>query len=306
MTDLIVDASSLFARSFFAATNSRFSSDIRTEEPTLTVAMRTVIHLLDPGRDNLGTVVDRMLAAWDGRQNPKKEREPKPPEYHTLKREFQQLLADLFQPTQITAGPDEEADDIVASAVAESDAGHVYVVSGDKDLTQLHQPGVSFYDLNQKRLITAREICERWGVKAPNHVALALAVIGDPVDAIKGIPGWGPAKTKKLFAAVREGAPLDEALKAITAQIPEDLADSFWSSLERTLLKPDLNLNMPAAEIVYADAEYVSRLNLGLSLDYERMLSSLEDRQPVRQPAPARGSRSAAPHRTSGSRSGSR
>lgn len=276
MNELLLDASSLYARSFFAAQNSRHDSGISTDCPTLSYALRTLIHLLDPGRDNIGQPIHRFLAAWDGAQNPKKQRSPKPPEFHELKGEFQELLEVIFQPVQCVAGVDAEADDIVATAVAQSEADCVYVVSGDKDLSQLHAPRVSFYDLNQKCLLSPHLICSRWGVKAPSHVALALAIIGDKVDNIKGIPGWGAKKTAKLFESVRHGAPLDEALDAIVAQIPAHLQDDFWASLDRTLLKPDVPGVPASGPLVYADPDFVDNLGLGLGPDYLHLVESLE------------------------------
>jgi len=297
MTDLVLDASSLFARSFFAAQNSRYNTDIATDAPALTYALRTLIRLLDPGSDSIGTVIDRMLAAWDGEQNPHKDRKPKPAEYHDMKLRFQDLFSVMFGATQLIAAPGSEADDVVASAVAQSPAERVYVVSGDKDLTQLHCPRVSFYDLNQKCLLSPHLICSRWGIKDPSHVSLALAIIGDPVDNIRGIPGWGAKKARKLFEVVPDGAPLDEALNLLLPQIPEHLADAFWNSLDRTLLKPDLPLEAGPSKIVYTSVDEVADLGLGIESDYARLLSSLEA---------STGSRSATNRPRSGSRTASR
>src|SRR5271157_4841785 len=109
MTDFLCDANSLFARSWYASKNM-------TGQPAeaASLMIRTLCLLLNPDSfHKIGTRFSRTLMGWDGKQNPLKNREEKPPEYHELKEVVQDLLAFLFG-TVNYQHPDYEGDDIVA------------------------------------------------------------------------------------------------------------------------------------------------------------------------------------------------
>ena len=86
-----------------------------------------------------------------------------------------------------------EADDIVGTlAKAGRDQGHrIVVVSGDKDLSQLviaEQDVI--WDFGKKDPQDRLAIKEGMGVW-PQQVADYLALVGDSIDCIPGIPGVG-------------------------------------------------------------------------------------------------------------------
>jgi 5'-3' exonuclease len=236
MTDLIVDANSLYARSWYAAQN--ISSD---PLEAIRLSISTVLLLLNPGVEKIGVRFDRTLFAWDGRQNPLKNREEKPPEYHETKSVVQDVLAFLFDTVNYQHN-DYEGDDIVATAVFSAEPQDtVYVVSADKDLQQLLQADrCHYYCLSTKALLTRSFITRKWHVHRPSQIALALAIIGDQVDKIAGIKGYGPVKCKQLFEAVTPSMTFEQAMQAITRQIPVSKLDEFYAALDRTLLKTDV------------------------------------------------------------------
>ena len=113
----------------------------------------------------------------------------------------------------VFSSPRYEADDIIGKlSVFMREAGKKStIVSRDKDLTQLIKPGDKFWDL-KKAPLEYSEIKEYFGVH-PEAIADFLALTGDPVDNIPGIPGVG----KKTAAALLENfASLDD----IYANIP--------------------------------------------------------------------------------------
>ena len=86
-----------------------------------------------------------------------------------------------------------EADDVIASyATAARKAGMaVTIVSSDKDLMQLVGDGLDMLDTMQNRRFTPEMVREKFGV-GPDKLGEVLALMGDSVDNVPGVPGIGP------------------------------------------------------------------------------------------------------------------
>lgn len=93
-----------------------------------------------------------------------------------------------------------EADDLIASyACAARDKGQeVVIISSDKDLMQLIQPGVSMLDPMKNKVIGAAQVLEKFGV-TPDKVIEVQALIGDSVDNVPGVPSIGPKTAAELI-----------------------------------------------------------------------------------------------------------
>ncbi|MET0270667.1 MAG: DNA polymerase I [Sphingomonas sp.] len=94
-----------------------------------------------------------------------------------------------------------EADDIIACyAKAALAAGwHVTIVSSDKDLMQLIEPGLELLDTMNNRRIGPDYVIEKFGVP-PEQLGDVLALMGDSVDNVPGVPGIGPKTASQLIA----------------------------------------------------------------------------------------------------------
>ncbi len=119
-----------------------------------------------------------------------------------LKAQFMRCreLISLLGMAQTVSGR-HEADDVLATwAKQEREEGRtVHVLSGDKDLTQLVvDEGDTWWDYARKRRWGAREVEKNWGVR-PDQIADLLAIAGDKVDNIPGIPGVGAATAARLL-----------------------------------------------------------------------------------------------------------
>src|SRR3954470_8404570 len=93
-----------------------------------------------------------------------------------------------------------EADDIIAcySRAALDSGWKVTIVSSDKDLMQLVEDGrLDLYDTMNDRRIGRDYVIEKFGVP-PEQLGEVLALMGDSVDNIPGVPGVGP-KTAALL-----------------------------------------------------------------------------------------------------------
>ncbi len=99
------------------------------------------------------------------------------------------------------ADPRYEADDLIGTlAYYWRDRGHpVYVVTADKDLAQLVGENDYWWDFSRNRKFNARQLKEKFGV-LPEQMADFLALTGDPVDNIPGVPGVGPKSAAALLA----------------------------------------------------------------------------------------------------------
>ncbi|MEH3107760.1 MAG: DNA polymerase I [Sphingomonas fennica] len=93
-----------------------------------------------------------------------------------------------------------EADDIIACyARAALAAGwQVTIVSSDKDLMQLIEPGLDLLDTMNNRRIDAAYVEEKFGVP-PERLGDVLALMGDSVDNVPGVPGIGPKTASELI-----------------------------------------------------------------------------------------------------------
>jgi DNA polymerase I len=127
-----------------------------------------------------------------------------------------------------------EADDMIASyAKAACRAGwHVTIVSSDKDLMQLVEPCVDMFDTMKNQRIRTEEVIEKFGV-GPEKVGDVLALMGDSVDNVPGVPGVGPKTATKL---IQEFGDLESVLAAAPAMKPSKMRDNLIEFAEKARL----------------------------------------------------------------------
>ena len=249
MVDLIIDTPGVFARGWFAAIKAEggpFQDGSQMPEsvpPKATeLSLRMILTLLDRYSYRIKEHPERMLACWDGKPKRDKGRAHKTPEFHAEANNFRDALKYLFKaPSCLVESA--EADDCVATAAYRSsrEGNQVVIMSGDKDLQQLAGGNIRYYCLVKKMVLTREHILSRWeGIKRPSQIAIALAIMGDPLDKIPGIRGYGPKKVESLFQAVSGDMNFSEALEAIDHQLPEKHKDAFYESLDLTLLDSEV------------------------------------------------------------------
>jgi DNA polymerase-1 len=94
-----------------------------------------------------------------------------------------------------------EADDIIGSltVLARSAGENVTIITRDKDLAQLIRPGDFYWDYIADERFGYDAIAERFGV-LPERMPCFLALMGDAVDNIPGVPGIGRKTASFLFS----------------------------------------------------------------------------------------------------------
>jgi DNA polymerase-1 len=94
-----------------------------------------------------------------------------------------------------------EADDIIAcyAKAALAEDWKVTIVSSDKDLMQLVEEGrLDLYDTMNDRRLGRDYVIEKFGVP-PEKLGDVLALMGDSVDNVPGVPGIGPKTAAQLI-----------------------------------------------------------------------------------------------------------
>ena len=101
-----------------------------------------------------------------------------------------------------------EADDVIGTLAARAAAKRfdTVIVTEDKDFMQLVGPHVTLWNTMRDRRVDAREVRARLGVE-PSAVIDVMALMGDSIDNIKGVPGVGE---KTATALIKHFGSLDK------------------------------------------------------------------------------------------------
>jgi DNA polymerase-1 len=94
-----------------------------------------------------------------------------------------------------------EADDVIGTLATQAVAAgfDVALVTGDKDFFQLVHDGIRVFNpRDEGTWYDAAGVKEKFGV-APEHVVDVLALMGDTIDNIKGVPGIGEKGARELI-----------------------------------------------------------------------------------------------------------
>ncbi len=103
-----------------------------------------------------------------------------------------------------------EADDVIATLARRgAERGlDVFIATSDKDARQLLSDRIHIYNLRKKEILDVEGLKKDWGV-APEQVVDLLALTGDAVDNVPGIPGIG---LKTATALLQEFGDLESLL----------------------------------------------------------------------------------------------
>lgn len=157
--------------------------------------------LISTQAENLAFAFDESLGQCVRREIYPDYKANRPPAPEELKHQFQQCreFVRLLGITEL-ADPRYEADDIIGTLAsrAHEQGQQVHLLTGDKDLTQLVTSGDTWWDFARTRRWNDKQIEKHWGVR-PDQIADLLAIAGDKVDNIPGIPGVGAATAAKLL-----------------------------------------------------------------------------------------------------------
>jgi len=197
----LIDASIYIFRAWFSISDE-FSTS--RGEPTNAVYGFTgfLCSLLEQtSAEHVGVAFDESLAtSYRNEIYPeyKANREPAPEE---LKRQFK-WARNMAESMGLScfADPRYEADDLIGTLATHwRERGHpLCIVTSDKDLAQLIEKPDTWWDFSRNQKLSHAKIKDKFGVY-PEQIADYLALTGDAVDNIPGVPGVGPKSAVALL-----------------------------------------------------------------------------------------------------------
>lgn len=150
-----------------------------------------------------------------------------------------------------------EADDVICAIAKQAVAKNfeVYMVTPDKDYGQAVQDGIYLYKPgrqgNEHEIWGPKEVCANWNISRPEQVIDILALQGDSVDNIPGVPGVGPKTAADLL---RDWDSVENLLANLDNIKNEKVREKIRANADKAILSKTLatiDLNVP---IVFDEA----------------------------------------------------
>ncbi|HXM79317.1 MAG TPA: DNA polymerase I [Thermoanaerobaculia bacterium] len=156
------------------------------------------------------------------------------------------LLLEAYQ-IPVLELPGFEADDVIGTLATKGAAGgyEVVIVTADKDMLQLVGPRVRVFHTGKEAFLDEAGVETFFGVK-PGQVADVLALMGDSVDNVPGVPGVGQVTAKKWILQYGSLPALLEKAEEIKGKVGESLRGNREAALlSRRLVEIPVDLPIP-------------------------------------------------------------
>ena len=177
-----------------------------------------------------------------------------------------------------------EADDIIgtASGILEKRGKRVFIVTMDKDMLQLVTDTVWVFDPKNDILRNPEAVAQRMGV-APAQVVDLLALMGDKVDNVPGVPGIGEKTARKLIQQFGSLEVLYERLDEVSPprirNLLESHRDQAYLSRDLVLIRRDVPMELPEGTLTLKDADERRLQEIYLKLEFYSMLKGLKQKR---------------------------
>ncbi|MGR8919574.1 MAG: DNA polymerase I [Gammaproteobacteria bacterium] len=276
---VLVDGSSYLYRAFHALpalTNSKGQA---------TGAMHGVIAMLRRLRQDYDT--EHIAVVFDPRG--KTLRDEYYPEYKANRPPMPDDLAEQIEPLHEIIGalgypllqvPGVEADDVLGTLAEQAAAaGHQVVIStGDKDLAQLVNDRVSLVNTMDNSVLDAAGVEQKFGV-GPDRIIDYLALVGDSVDNIPGVPKVGPKTAVKWLTQYGSLDDIIANADAIKGKIGENLRaalDQLELSRRLVTILKDIDVGVDPDELTIRAADTERLVELYRDYEFNTWLKELE------------------------------
>jgi DNA polymerase I len=181
--------------------------------------------------------------------------------------------------------PGYEADDVIGTLAkkASTMGFDVVIVTADKDMLQLVGPKVRVFHTGREKFLDETGVREFFGV-APEQVADVLALMGDSVDNIPGVPRVGEVTAKKWIADFGDLATLLARAGEIKGKVGESLREHKEDAMiSRRLVEIPTDLPIPfepdALRRTPADAQKLKELFV--ELEFHSLAAEIRDESAV-------------------------
>ncbi len=281
----IIDGSNNVYRSYYAIRHLTNSSGFATNAVYgFVTTLRKLLKDHDP--DCIAVAFDegQETARTSTFADYKKDRKPMPDDL-SVQIPFVYEVLDGFRIPVIRAS-EWEADDFIGSlACTARDRGYdVVIATSDKDFFQLVGDGIKLYHTGRETLYDAKGVEETFGLP-PEKVVDVMAIWGDAIDNIPGIPGIGEKGAKTL---IQQFGSLDgvyenlEQTKGATRKKLEEHKDKAYLSRDLARIKCDLDLNIDFETLKRTDPDRQKLHELFSQLEFASLMQEfLPEAPPV-------------------------
>ncbi|KPW88200.1 DNA polymerase I [Pseudomonas savastanoi] len=181
-----------------------------------------------------------------------------------------------------------EADDVIGTLARSSAAADrpVIISTGDKDMAQLVDGHITLVNTMTGSVLDVAGVKEKFGV-GPEHIIDYLALMGDKVDNIPGVPGVGEKTAVGLLVGVGGGIKeLYERLetvatlpirgaKTLAAKLEERRAMAFLS-YELATIKIDVPLDIELDQLHCGEPDRDKLMELYAELEFKSWIEDLQ------------------------------
>jgi DNA polymerase-1 len=181
-----------------------------------------------------------------------------------------------------------EADDVIGTLARSSAAADrpVIISTGDKDMAQLVDGHITLVNTMTGSVLDVAGVKEKFGV-GPEHIIDYLALMGDKVDNIPGVPGVGEKTAVGLLSGVGGGLKdlydnLDavaglsiRGAKTLAAKLEEHRAMAFLS-YELATIKIDVPLDIELDQLHCGEPNRDALMELYAELEFKSWIEDLQ------------------------------
>ncbi|WP_081813287.1 DNA polymerase I [Methylobacter tundripaludum] len=208
----------------------------------------------------------------------KAHRPPMPDDLRVQIAPLHNLIRAMGLPLIIESGV--EADDVlgVLAQHAEQQGYDVIISTGDKDMAQLVTEHIILENTMSNTRMDIQGVIDKFGVR-PEQIIDYLALIGDTVDNIPGVPKVGPKTAAKWLEQYSTLENLVAHADKITGKIGENLRaslDQLPLSKQLTTIKCDLDLPYNMEDLKQRPMDKAELKNLLAELGFSSWLKMLD------------------------------
>jgi DNA polymerase-1 len=181
-----------------------------------------------------------------------------------------------------------EADDVIGTLARSSAAADrpVIISTGDKDMAQLVDGHITLVNTMTGSVMDVAGVKEKFGV-GPEHIIDYLALMGDKVDNIPGVPGVGEKTAVGLLVGIDGGLKelyenLDKVptlairgAKTLAAKL-EEHKDMAFLSYQLATIKIDVPLDIELDALHCGEPDREALLALYAELEFKSWITDLE------------------------------
>ncbi len=208
----------------------------------------------------------------------KAHRPPMPGELSSQIEPIHALIRAMGLPLLIVDGV--EADDVIGTLASQAWKQKIatLVSTGDKDMTQLVNDHVTLLNTMTNETLDREGVIAKFGLP-PERIVEYLALMGDSVDNIPGVPGVGPKTAVKWLQEYGTLANLVAKADTIKGKAGENLRanlEALALSERLATIKCDVELGFGPADLKHLDADKSALLALYKALEFKSWIKELE------------------------------